>query len=80
MKCNESVSCSECRYYRPYCYNAQINDWLLVCVKAKKQPVIIGESMTISFTSNHNTACEKQPARKEMTAWESPRARSVLWR
>jgi len=33
MKCNESVTCSECRYYRPYYYNAQINDWLLVCIK-----------------------------------------------
>lgn len=46
-------TCSECKYCRPYCYDAQINDWLFVCVKAKKQPAIIGDSMTICFTSNH---------------------------
>jgi hypothetical protein len=58
-KAMRPVTCSECKYCRPYCYDAQINDWLFECVKAKKQPVIIGDSMTISFTSNHNTACEK---------------------
>lgn len=49
----EPVTCSECKHCRPYYYNTQINDWLFICVKAKKQPAIIGDSMTIYFTSNH---------------------------
>lgn len=35
----EPINCIECKHCRPYYYNAQM---LLICVKAKKQPVIIG--------------------------------------